>query len=138
MTDRPEEPEAARPEKRPRKRLAEPPADLAALAGGWRLAGEFKPRESRPEQISRLKLAEELAAHERAERRAEAEHGRRRETIILAAVVGVVSSASLMCMWITLRPGYAPETVKWATSVLTAIVSGGLGVLVGGKIAKQD
>jgi len=50
---------------------------------------------------------------------------------ILWWVLGTASIVSVICFWIVLVPGQPGENAKWATSLLTAIVSGGLGYMTG-------
>jgi hypothetical protein len=62
---------------------------------------------------------------------ADAEHQRHKEVLILWAILITVGVVSVFCLWIVLIPGYPTENVKWATTLLTMIVSGGLGYTTG-------
>jgi hypothetical protein len=62
---------------------------------------------------------------------ADAEHQRRNEGLILRAVLIAVGFVSAVCIWVVLMPGRPAESVKWATTLLTTIVSGGLGYMTG-------
>lgn len=62
---------------------------------------------------------------------ADAEHQRNKEVLILWAILIAVGVVSVICLWIVLIPGYPAENVKWATTLLTMIVSGGLGYMTG-------
>jgi hypothetical protein len=62
---------------------------------------------------------------------ADAEHQRHKEVLILWAILIIVGVVSVICLWIVLIPGYPAENVKWATTLLTMIVSGGLGYMTG-------
>lgn len=61
----------------------------------------------------------------------DAEHQRRKEMAILGAVLASVGVVSVVCLWITLRTGQAAENARWATTLLTTVVSGGLGYMTG-------
>jgi hypothetical protein len=61
----------------------------------------------------------------------DAEHQRRKEMAMLWVVLGSVGVVSVNCLWIVLVPGQPAESVKWATTLLTTIVSGGLGYMTG-------
>jgi len=62
---------------------------------------------------------------------ANAQHQRRQEVLLLRATLITVGVVSVICLWIVLIPGYPPENVEWATTLLTMIVSGGLGYTTG-------
>lgn len=96
--------------------------DNVSLSGGL----EFKDVEAADERRSRLRREE-----------AEASHRRRREMIILVAVVVVVGVAVALCLWVILGPGYSVENMKWATTMLTSIVSAAVGYATG-KAGKAD
>ena len=82
-----------------------------------------KPRETRAELQSHLKVEEEKARHERWKEKA----------VLLAVLVGL-SVIAAACLVVVFFPGPS-EDKKWAMSILAAIVSGGLGYL-GGKSAR--
>jgi hypothetical protein len=63
--------------------------------------------------------------------RAEAEHERHKEIMILRAVLTTVGIALLVCIVVIVMPGSPPENAKWATTLLTTIVSAGVGYLTG-------
>jgi hypothetical protein len=62
---------------------------------------------------------------------ADAEHRRRIEALIIRTILITVSVVSVICLWIVLVPGQSTENAKWATTLLTTIVSGGLGYMTG-------
>jgi hypothetical protein len=62
---------------------------------------------------------------------ADAEHQRRIEGLIVRTILVTVSVAAAICFWIVLVPGQSAENAKWATTLLTTIVSGGLGYMTG-------
>ena len=77
------------------------------------------PLETPAERTSRLRRDEADAAHRRF-----------RETFILLAVVIATAVVMVVCLGVVIIPGSPPENAKWATTLLTAIVSGGLGYLL--------
>jgi hypothetical protein len=85
--------------------------------GRFRLAPES--REHPDEREARLRR-----------RVADAEHRRRQERAVVSAVLATVCVGSLTCFWIVFV-GQPAENVTWARTLLTAIVSGGLGYVIG-------
>jgi hypothetical protein len=61
----------------------------------------------------------------------EAGHRLWRESILFGILTLGVSIVVLACLWIALQPGQSPENQKWATTLLTTIVSAGVGYLTG-------
>jgi hypothetical protein len=89
---------------------------------------KIEPAESKSELESRLR-----------QREAEAWHARLRDTVVLFAVVTVVAAVACQCMWIVVHPkDHDAETIKWATTTLTAIISAGVGYAVRGKTSKPE
>ena len=62
---------------------------------------------------------------------AEAEHLRWQDKFILRVVTSVVGVATALSVLLLLWPGTSPETVKWAMTLLSTIVAGGLGYMAG-------
>jgi len=62
---------------------------------------------------------------------ADAQPQQHKEILLLRAILITVGVVSVICLCIVLIPGYPPENVKWATTRLTMIVSGGLGYTTG-------
>jgi hypothetical protein len=79
----------------------------------------YGPPEAPAERTSRLRREEADAAHRRSQ-----------ERIILGAVVIATAAVMVVCIGVVIVPGSPPEDAKWATTLLTAIVSGGLGYLL--------
>ena len=63
--------------------------------------------------------------------KADIEHRRNKEILILWAILITVGVVSVFCLWIVFIPGHPAENVQWATTLLTMIVSGGLGYTTG-------
>ncbi len=72
---------------------------------------------------------------ERRETEADAQHRRRKDLISFKAVLIALGLLMLAAVAVVLVPGLAPESKNWATSVLSAIVAGGVGYLGGKKHA---
>jgi hypothetical protein len=87
--------------------------------GRFRLAPE--PTEHPDERDARVRRKE-----------ADAEHRRRQEMAVVSAVLAIACVGSLTCLWIVFV-GQPAENVTWARTLLTAIVSGGLGYLIGSR-----
>lgn len=89
---------------------------------------EIKPAESKPELESRLR-----------QREAEAWHARLRDTVVLFAVVTVVAAVACLCLWILFHTkDHEAETIKWATTTLTAIISASVGYAIRGRTSKSE
>ena len=54
-----------------------------------------------------------------------------RESLLFGIFTTGVLIVAGACLWISLRPGQSPENQKWATTLLTTIVSAGVGYLTG-------
>ena len=63
--------------------------------------------------------------------RADAEHERRKDMVILWAVLMTVGVVSIVCVVIISASGTSVDNAKWATTVLTTIVSAGVGSMTG-------
>jgi hypothetical protein len=77
------------------------------------------PPETPAERTSRLRREEADAAHRWS-----------KEIMILRAVVMATGVVMVVCIGVVIVPGSPPENAKWATTLLTAIISGGLGYLL--------
>lgn len=62
---------------------------------------------------------------------AEAEHLRKKELIILWMVVVLVGFVSFVCVVVMFLPHSSVDNVKWATTLLTTVVAGGVGYMTG-------
>lgn len=100
---------------------------LGDLAKNW----DLKARESNKEVQARLQREAEDAAHQRLKDAEDAAHQRLRDKAILVFVLIIVGLVSLLCISVVVIPGAPPENVKWATTLLTTIVAGGLGYMTG-------
>jgi len=94
------------------------PADLGAIIKGLRW--EAKSHESPREIQARIE-------HEAAE----AVHQRHKDLLITRAVLITVGVVTALCITVVLLPGIPSENAKWATTLLTTIVSAGLGYMTG-------
>lgn len=94
-----------------------------------------------PDQLARLEISRPETSEERL-------HRLRQQTAktyvniakeLALFIVGIVGVALIawICTTIILDPSANPETQKWAQSILTAIVSGVVGYLIG-KSTKND
>ncbi len=61
----------------------------------------------------------------------DADRQHRKEMAILWWVLATVSVVSVICLGVFLIPGAPAENVRWATTLLTTVVSGGLGYMTG-------
>lgn len=75
-----------------------------------------------------------MAPAERASRlrreEADAAHRRSKEIIVLRAVLIATAVVTIVCIGVVVVPGSPPVNARWATTLLTAIVSGGLGYVL--------
>jgi hypothetical protein len=94
------------------------PPDLIMIIKALQL--EAKSRES-PREIQ-ARIEREVA---------EAAHQHRKDLLITRAVLIIVGVVAVVCIVVVLLPGIPPENAKWATTLLTAIVSAGLGYMTG-------
>ena len=62
---------------------------------------------------------------------AQAEHERKKDLIVLWAVVAIVGCTTFFSIVLTFLPHSSVETVKWATTSLTTILAGGVGYMTG-------
>lgn len=81
---------------------------------------EIKTREHPEERASRLRREE-----------ADAEHQRKKDFVLFIIVAIMVCLVALACLWINLSSNYSPDLQKWASSLLTVIVSAILGYMTG-------
>ncbi len=79
----------------------------------------FGPPETPSERASRLRREEADAAHRRS-----------KETTVVRAIVIATAVVLVVCIGVVLVPGSPPENSKWATTLLTSVVSLGLGYLL--------
>ena len=93
-------------------------ADLAELAKSSKYS--FSSLESPQEIESRIRRED-----------AEAEHQRKKELIILWMVVVLVGFVSFVCVVVMFLPHSSVDNVKWATTLLTTVVAGGVGYMTG-------
>lgn len=84
--------------------------------------------------IRREEHAEERASRLR-QREEDAKHARRKDLIVLVAILVGVAAVMGLCGW-TAVMGASPDDKKWATAVLTSMVTAGLGYLSGKGQAK--
>ena len=78
------------------------------------------PREEPTERESRLEIE-----------RANAAHKRRIDFALHIAAFVVVGVALSLCVWAIVREGSTAEDKRWATTLLTAIVTGFVGYVTG-------
>ena len=117
-----EHPDTSGEKLRSRKRPAKPSAeDIHSILGAGQFRGEFGPKETRAEMDSRLKLKEADAAHERSQER----------IILIATIIGL-GLVVVTCLGVALLSP-STESQKWAMSILSSIVSFGIGYLVRGR-----
>jgi hypothetical protein len=81
---------------------------------------ELKTRDHPEERQSRLRREE-----------ADAEHQRRKDFALFVIVAVMVSVVATACLWVTLSSGYPADVQKWASSLLTVIISASLGYMTG-------
>lgn len=93
-------------------------ADLQKYVKNYDLT--LKSKETRQEIASRLRREE-----------ADAELQRKKELLILWAVLMIVGAMTFVCVLIVFLPGTSPENSKWATMFLTTIGSAGIGYMTG-------
>lgn len=62
---------------------------------------------------------------------ADAEHERRKDLVLLWAVLITVGVVSVVCVVIIAVSGAPVDNAKWATTVLTTIISAGVGYMTG-------
>jgi hypothetical protein len=128
------EPDPKPPTKKRAKKPTVPPTDvnlLPTLPPGHDVKGEFRTTETRDERRSRLKIAEDEAAHKLSSEAARNKHEHRKDFLILVFVLVALSAVAIVCGYIACF-GADSEDRKWAMTVLAAIVSLGAGY-IGGK-----
>jgi hypothetical protein len=62
---------------------------------------------------------------------ADAEHERRKDLVLLWAVITTVGAVSVICIVLIAVSGAPVDNAKWATTVLTTIISAGVGYMTG-------
>jgi len=92
--------------------------DLNDLANRHQLS--IVPREEPDQRDSRIRIEEASAAH-----------GRRKDLLLLTSALVVIGVALCLCVWAIVREDSTTEDKKWAVPLLTAIVTGLLGYVVG-------
>jgi heme A synthase len=92
--------------------------DLNDLANKHQLS--IVPREGPAERDARLEIE-----------KAEAAHRRRIDFALHIAAFVVVSVALCLCVWAIVRANSTAEDKRWATTLLTAIVTGFVGYVTG-------
>ena len=105
-------------------------ADLTSFRfpESWKLGDvSFRDAETRDEIKARI-ARETLAATHRVYR----------ESASYLTLCLTVFSVALICIWIVLRQAYSPETQEWAATLLTTIVSGGVGYFTGKASGKGE
>jgi len=80
--------------------------------------------------VSNMETAEEIEARIRRDEK-DSDHEQKKELIILWAVVLVVGLVSAVCVVVVFLPHSSPDSVKWATTLLTTVVAGGVGYMTG-------
>ncbi len=80
--------------------------------------------------LKKVERREELQFRHR-QQEADSAHEHYKDKLILWAVVSVVSLVSVDCVGLILFSGIQPETTKWATTLLTTVVAGGVGYMTG-------
>ena len=65
------------------------------------------------------------------EQKAEAIHARSKDLLLFRVVLAGVVAVAGLCLWVALGPGHTPDDKKWSTSILTSMVSAGVGYLTG-------
>lgn len=89
----------------------------------------------RPDAVVELQVRspehpEELQARLRRQE-AQEQHERRKDLAVTAAVLFGVATLMGFCIWTVGSAGSSPDDKKWATALLTSIVTAGLGYLTG-------
>ncbi len=92
--------------------------DLNDLASRHQLS--IIPREDPEQRESRIRITE-----------ADASHGRRKDLLLLISALVVIGAALCLCVWAIVREGSTAADREWAVPLLTAIVTGLLGYVVG-------
>ncbi len=128
------EPEADEPEKKPaRKRSLKPSKPLGSIYPGQKIKSktetEHIPFETPEELASRLKREEADARNERI------------KGLVTYAVFAILLTATTFaCLYVVVFPSQAhqPDTLKLASTLLTAIVSGGASFFAGKAAGKGE
>ena len=94
--------------------------DLNDLANRPEHQLSIVPREEPAEREARLEIEKAGAAHKR-----------RIDFALHVAAFVVVGVALCLCVWALVREGSAAEDKRWATTLLTAIVTGFVGYVTG-------
>jgi hypothetical protein len=113
---RPEKTESSRPTKMPRDR----PLTVGSFIHSDVLEFSIASREHPDVRDARLRREQ-----------VDADHERRKELVILWAVLITVGVVSVVCIIMIALSGAPVDNAKWATTVLTTIVSAGVGYMTG-------
>jgi hypothetical protein len=73
----------------------------------------------------------ETRAAERDIKTAEAAHKRRIDLLLHVAALAVIGVAVVLCVWMIAGAGAGAEDRKWATALLTSVVTGLVGYVTG-------
>ena len=92
--------------------------DLNDLANRHQLS--IVPREDPDQRDSRIRTEEASAAH-----------GRRKDLLFSISALVVIGVVLCLCVWAIVREGLTSSDKEWAVPLLTAIVTGLLGYVVG-------
>ena len=84
--------------------------------------GHFEARSPEPPLVLESRLRREEA---------DAEHQRYKDRIITWSVIITVAVVSSYSLVLTALPWTGPEAAKWATTILTTVVAGGVGYMTG-------
>ncbi len=109
-----------------------PAVDPGAVYAEMFAAGYFdRVLKTDEERSSATRIAEQDADHERAEKKAQADHRRRIEIISLIAVLVTALIVCPVCLWVLADPSVSADKKAWASPTLTLIVGGLFGYLTG-------
>ena len=111
-----------------------PPTDRAHLTES-ETTTRTRPAEPKEERLHRLQLAKDDADHERAEERRDSAHARWRATITHGVIITFTGVALAFAVVVIAAPARFPDA-RWAPTLLTTIVSGGLGYALRGSSPK--
>lgn len=94
-----------------------------------------RPAEPKEERAHHLQLAKDDADHKRAEERRDSAHARWRATITHGVIIAFTAVAFAFAVVVIASPARFPDA-RWAPTLLTTIVSGGLGYALRGASTK--
>ena len=107
-----------------------PPTDRAHLTES-ETTTRTRPAEPKDERAHRLRLAQADAEHKRAEERRDSAHARWRATMTHGVIIAFTAVAFAFAVVVIASPARFPDA-RWAPTLLTTIVSGGLGYALRG------